>query len=113
MEHFTTEGQWWLPDQPDRRVAGTLTFNADGLELVLYDALRKFEMPKDTVVGDAAPEWEVEPVLHGRARDGRDFTVLEVGGANLKGPFQEVKEVYRPAMALAGCHTRSDLFSEV
>lgn len=113
MEHFTAEGQWWLPDDPDRRVPGTLDFNADGLELVLYDALRKFEMPEDKVVGVAEPEWEVEPVLHGRARDGRDFTLLEVGGANLKGPFHEVKEVYRPAMALAGCHTGSDLFSEV
>ncbi len=113
VEHFTTEGQWWLPDQSDRRVPGTLTFNADGLELVLYAALREFEMLEDRVVDVAAPDWEVEPVLHGRARDGRDFTLLEVGGANLKAPFQEVTEVYRPAMALAGCHTRSDLFSEV
>lgn len=59
-----------------------------------------------------SPEWEVEPVLHGRTREGRDFTLLAVGGANLKGPFHEVREVYRPEMALAGCHTGSDEFSE-
>lgn len=112
MEHFIAEGQWWLPEEPGRRVPGTLTFNADGLELVLYDALRTFEMPEGEVVGVGSPEWEVEPVLHGRTRDGRDFTLVEVGGANLKGPFDVVQEVYRPEIALDGCHTRSDLFAE-
>lgn len=113
MEHFIVEGQWWLPDRAGRRVPGTLTFNTDGLELVLCGPLREFEMPEGEVVRVGAPEWEVEPVVHGRSRDGRRFTLLEVGGANLRGPFQEVQEVHRPSMALAGCHTNADLFSEV
>lgn len=112
MEHFIVEGQWWLPDDPAWRVPGTLTFNADGLELVLYAALHKFEIGEGESVRVGAPEWEVEPVVHGRTRDGRDFTLLEVGGANLRGPFDEGQEVYRPEMALDGCQTRSDLFAE-
>jgi hypothetical protein len=112
MEHFTVEGQWWLPDDPGHRVPGTLTFDADGLGLLLYAALHKFEIPEGQTVRAGAPEWEVEPVVHGRTRDGRDFTLLEVGGANLRGPFDDVQEVYRPEMALGGCRTRSDLFAE-
>lgn len=113
MEHFVAEGTWWLPDDPARRAPGTLTFNADGLELVLYAALHKFEMPEGQTVRVGAPEWAVEPLVHGRTRDGRDFTLLEVGGANFRGPFDEGEDVYRPEMALDGCHTRSDLFAEV
>jgi hypothetical protein len=113
MEHFVVDGQWWLPDDPGRRVPGTCTFNADGLELVLYAALREFEVPKGQVIGVATREWEVEPVVHGTTRDGHDFTLLQVGGAKLRGAWDDVREVYRPEIALDGCHTRCDLFAEV
>ncbi len=113
MQHFTAEGQWWLPETPERRVPGTLTFDGDGLELVLYDALREFTMTEGEVVGVASPDWSVEPILHGRTRDGRDFTLFQAGGLNLRGPFDVTKEVYRPEMALGGCHTNLDDFIEV
>lgn len=95
MEHFTLEGKWWLPGAATRHVPGTLTFNADGIELVLYGSLREFQMPEGQVVHVGAPEWAVEPVVHGGSRDGRRFTLLEVGGANLRGPFDEVRRVGR------------------
>lgn len=113
MEYFTVEGLWWVPDEGQRRVAGTLTFDAEGLELVLYDALREFGIPADEVVGVAAPEWEVKPFVHGMTRDGRRFTLFDVGGANLTGPFDVVEERYRPELALEGCHTSSNYFAEV
>jgi hypothetical protein len=113
MEHFAIEGQWWLPATPDRRVPGTLTFDGEGLELVLVEPLREFVMPTDQVVGVTAPEWTVEAILHGRTRDRRDFTLLDCGGMNLVGPFHEGQEVYRPDMALDGCHTKQDSFLEV
>jgi ApeA N-terminal domain 1 len=113
VEHFTVEGQWWLPAHPARRVPGTLTFDGDGLELVLYDALREFEVPEGEVARVDGPDWKVEPIVHGRTRDGRVYTLFEVGGANLVGPFDEVQEVYRPEIALAGCHTGADNFAEV
>ncbi len=111
MEHFTVEGHWWLPPDPHRRVAGTLSFSTDGLKLVVYDALRKFNAPEVQVLKVGRPEWQVEPIVHGRTRDGREFTLLEVGGANLAGPFKVVERVYRPELALAGSHTAADRFT--
>jgi hypothetical protein len=111
MQHFTVEGTWWLPSGPQRQVPGTLTFGDDGLELVLHDALRQFE-DEGQVHADAL-EWKVEPVLHGRARDGQAYTLFDAGGANLTGPFDLVQETYRPETALAGCHTVVDKFAEL
>lgn len=113
VEYFTVEGQWWLPAQPERRVAGTLTFDGDGLGLIVYDALRAFPTSAGQVVAVGSPDWTVNPIVHGRTRDGKDFTLFEVGGANLMGPFEVVREVYRPELALAGCHTDADNFAEV
>jgi hypothetical protein len=112
MEHFTIEGQWWRPEQPGRRVPGTLTFNKDGLVLVLYDSLREFQIPDGEVVGGGAPEWKVEPVIHGFTRDGDRLTLIDVGGANRVAPFDPVQENYRAEVALRGCHTDEDNFSE-
>jgi ApeA N-terminal domain 1 len=92
VAHFTIEGPWWLPDELAHRVPGTLTFDADRLGLVLYDALRKFEMPEGQAVGVGASEWKVDPIVHGRTREGRDFTLFEVGGSNSSGPFDVVRE---------------------
>ncbi|MDP1792556.1 MAG: hypothetical protein Q8K63_00355, partial [Acidimicrobiales bacterium] len=112
MNHFSVEGTWWFPEEPSRRVPGTLTFYGDTPQLVLYDALRAFEMPAGQVAGVGTPAWEVEPFLHGRGRDGSDFTLVQVGGANLKGPFTEVRETYEVGLVLEGCHSLSDRFSE-
>lgn len=113
MEHFVVEGQWWLPYSPERRVPGTLTFDDDGLELVLYEALGEFVLPESGVAHMGAPEWKVEPVLHGRSRARKDFTLFEAGGANLAGPFFESREVYRPTLALEGSHTKEDRFTSI
>ncbi len=112
MEHFTVEGRWWLPADPQRQVPGTLAFDGDQLELVLYGGLRAFEMPENEVVRADTPDWSVDPIVHGTTRDGQEYTLFEVGGANFVGPFGPDREVYRPALALAGRHTAADDFSE-
>lgn len=112
MDHFSLEGQWWLPAEPEYQVPGTCTFDGDGLRLVLYKPLRNFELPDDGVFEGDFPEWKVEPVVHGRTRDAKRITLFDVGGVNLVGPFDVVKEVYHPELALVGCHTTSDSFIE-
>lgn len=43
MESFSTQGEWWLPQFPDRKVVGTLTFEPnDGARLDLFGALHQW-----------------------------------------------------------------------
>lgn len=112
MEYFTEEGTWWLPERPRRRISGTLTFDRNGLELVLYDSLREFVIPPGETVGVGAPQWEVVPIVHGRTRDGKDVTLFDLGGLNMAGPFDEVTESYTVSLAMTGGHTNGDSFTE-
>lgn len=51
-------------------------------------------------------------MVHGRTRDGRDVTLLEVGGANLQGPFSEAQESYGVELAVVGYHAEDDSFAD-
>ena len=54
MERLEIEGHFWLPDRPDDRVAGTLTFDpADGSELALIGALDS-QLPLSRILGLAS-----------------------------------------------------------
>jgi hypothetical protein len=110
MDYFGIDGTWWVPGT-DHRASGRLTFDADGIELTLQGALREFMVPPAEVVG-VRPEWEVIPIVWGRTNDRRDVTLIDVGGANLRGPFDEVEASYRVGFALIGCHTETDTFAE-
>ena len=113
MKHFKADGMWWLPEESQRRVPGTLTFDDNGLELVLHDALREFVSPAPGTAGVATSGWKVEPIIFGTSHDDRDFTVFDAGGDNLTGPFARVQEVHFPEMVLEGCHAVGDDFAEV
>jgi hypothetical protein len=90
MNYFTFEGVWWLPQSPVRRVPGTLTFDADGLVLVVYDSLAEFTVPAGHVIEGGVPEWKLTPMIHGRRRDGKDVTLLRAEGANLPLRYLEI-----------------------
>ncbi|MBR0783923.1 HEPN domain-containing protein [Bradyrhizobium iriomotense] len=62
-ETFETVGTWFLPDTPDRRVAGTLSSKAERIELELADALRPMQG------GPIRAEIVQYPVIHGITRD--------------------------------------------
>lgn len=90
-------GQWWLPDQPDRRVGGVLDIDLDtGLRLELTDRL----------VGDGHRP-EMAPILHGHA-DGRQVTLLECqpanGGTMTLAQVITTTQVFRTGVALIGVH---------
>jgi hypothetical protein len=59
---FETVGTWFLPDTPDRRVAGTLSSKAARMELHLADSLRPMQS------GPIRPEIVEYPVIHGVTR---------------------------------------------
>lgn len=113
MDFFEIDGVWWVPSGDDERVPGRLTFATGGIELTLQSALRKFTVAPGEVVGVKSPDWEVTPVVWGRTNDRRDVTLLDVAGANLRGPFDEVEESYHVGFALIGCHAEREEFAEV
>jgi ApeA N-terminal domain 1 len=79
MEYFTTQGRFWLPQQPQRAVHGGLTFDEDGIRLEFADSLRAPVARASGVVG-GSPEWAAERVVHGRFRDGNEVTLLRLRG---------------------------------
>jgi Zinc-binding dehydrogenase/ApeA N-terminal domain 1 len=116
MDYFTFEGMWWLPESPERRVPGTLTFDSDGLVLVVYDSIAEFTVPEGQVIEGNVPEWKLTPLIHGRRRDGKNVTLLRAEGANFDGPGPpgrfDVRQTYLIGMALVGAHIADDSFTE-
>jgi ApeA N-terminal domain 1 len=112
MDYFTFEGTWWLPESPERQVPGTLTFDADGLVLVIYDSLAGFTVPEGQVIQGGFPEWKLTPMIHGCRRNGKDVTLLRAEGANREGPSVR-SQTYRIETALVGAHIADDSFTEV
>jgi hypothetical protein len=112
MDYFTFEGTWWLPESPSRQVPGTLTFDADGVVLVIYDSLAGFTVPEGQVIQSGSPEWKLTPMIHGRRRNGKNVTLQRAEGANLEGPSVS-SQTYRIETALVGAHIADDSFTEV
>lgn len=109
---FTLEATWWLPDDPDRRVTGNLTFDDEGVRLVTDGALRPVVLPPGESIRLDSPKWTVMPVVHGRTRDFENVSLLGVSGANLSFPGDEVQESYLVSVALLGGHATHDAFTE-
>ncbi|NEQ75823.1 MAG: hypothetical protein F6K23_23960 [Okeania sp. SIO2C9] len=50
MENIEYSGYWWLPSEPDKKIAGTLTFtNDEGIKLRLIGSLHNFSLLKKTI----------------------------------------------------------------
>lgn len=109
MRYFSESGVFWLPEGPERRIPGTLTFDVGGLVLVVHDSLETFVMSEDEAVG-VSPEWKNFPVVLGRRHDGQDTTLLNVSGISMPGPFDATQERWEADFALTGGHTTSDAF---
>lgn len=112
MEEFTAEGDWWLPGAQAQRVPGSLTSDADGVQLALYGPLHPFVITANKAVRVGKPKRTVTPIVHGRLRDMRTVTLVEVNGYGTVAPFGEVREAYRVDLALFGWHTSEDAFTE-
>lgn len=89
-EPFAIGGYWWLPETPDRKVAGTLTYRpGEGLELELMGLLAGTYNPPFVV-----PEFIEPPLIHGISGEGQAITLYNciqtatgghIGGAGALG----------------------------
>ncbi|WP_293781477.1 HEPN domain-containing protein [uncultured Aeromicrobium sp.] len=104
MEPFEEAGVFWLPTQPDRRIAGKLAVDRDGIGLTVYDSLRPVEFPADQVV-EIKPERVVEGTVLGRLTDREaEVTLLDVSGTSFVLPLGETTESFDVSTALVGGH---------
>jgi hypothetical protein len=111
VDYFAVEGVWWLPESPEHKMPGSLTFDADGLGLTVDGSLVPTVAAPGQVLAQGPPDWTTTPVILGTTRDGRKVTLLATGGANLVGP-KIGRSTYRGGFAVVGAHTRADSFTE-
>jgi hypothetical protein len=110
MEFFVTPGRFWLPRPPRRAVHGSLTFDEDGVRLVLSDPLRAPQVREGGIVSGSS-ELADEAVVHGWLRDGRAVTLLGLRGWSM--PADEMSETWIADFAVTGGHTSGDAFSQM
>lgn len=110
MEYFTSDGTFWLPDQPGRVLPGKLTVNEDGITLELAGSLREPVKPKNGVI-EGSPEWATEGIVHGRLLDDREVTLFQVSGLSM--PVPRVRETWFATFVLTGGLIGEDSFSQV
>ena len=69
MERFEYKGKWWLPQNPDTKVAGIIRFEPS--EMPTLELLGSFE-------GSVFSELNNEQIILGVVEDGaRQFTLIE------------------------------------
>jgi ApeA N-terminal domain 1 len=118
LEERTLEGEWWVPDNPARKVRATLSFTAEGFWLRTKNSalLAPPTFEPDQVVHDLMWEQTTVPVLWGTTDDDRtDVTLFDVGGLRMMLPGDlRGTETWRPDVALVGAHLDATVaFDEV
>ena len=94
-----------MPETTDRVVPGVLTFDEDGVTLVIYGNIH----PPGTEID--IPEWRETPVILGRSHEGDKVSVLHAEGANFTHE-RTAQSVYKVGLALRGVHVDRDMFTE-
>lgn len=103
-DSFELEGFWWLPEAPERRVAGVLKYSqGDGPVLTLTGT---FDPTKEAFGSDM----EDRPVIHGTTEDDKNVSLFKALHMNSKGGFfrEAVQEVYRGHTLAIGWHFESE-----
>lgn len=111
IDSLLIQGVWWLPNRPDRRVAGELALEGDAFELRLDGQFFPVEFTENQVVGVRA-EWKTIDVVHGRTRDDLAVTLATCEGLVMsvpEGPDVSGRETYTPQAAFVGAHLADPL----
>jgi hypothetical protein len=101
MQERTFDGIWWLPDKPENRAGGRLTYSPrDGLLL---------EVLGELLSDDALAETVEVPVVHGAIRQGSSSSITLFDSFHLRrtnrGEFAQ--QTYAPRVASIGAYDTS------
>lgn len=80
-DNFSLRGQWWLPEQPDRKIPGEIIFEADGTQELSLDGPLK-ELASGPLTGLSAP------LIHGHTINGM--------ACNLIDTFEFSRQIHAP-----------------
>lgn len=69
---FKYKGYWWLPNNPDEKVAGILTYTPH--ESIILELLGNFDSEKTPV--ETLFEEETEKIIHGFTSDAKEITLM-------------------------------------
>lgn len=117
VDHFSTDGLWWLPEGPEHRTRGRLTFDSDGLCLALSGSLDE-EDATIPVPWHLDADWATTPIVHGTIDDGSHVTLFKVEPVDFQQRYEDSgasgteRGVYRVDISLHGAHITSDSFIE-
>jgi ApeA-like protein len=104
LEPFEHRGLWWLPEIPDRKVAGVLSFSQDeGAALELIGQLPRPHSDSDPESGEVTISAGLLPRerIVGVSADGKSFT-LETCRATGWGLGGFITETFAPDVVLEG-----------
>lgn len=98
QDSFSHEGFWWLPDNPDERVSGTLSFSQEdgpSLELLgVFGGFLAFNKEMDERI-----------TIHGLTKKGKKVTLLDAFVTNRQMNMPGImNEKYRPHLVCIGHH---------
>jgi len=102
LESFNYQGEWWLPENPDRREKGDIRFSQeDGIELCLNGSFRDFDISKAMMLGEKT---EIYPTILGISAQGnKEFTLVDCFESRFDGSFSGYPtQKCRAGMALIG-----------
>lgn len=111
MDAFDVDGEWWLPEAPDEKVAGRLVVTEDGkAELTLIGALRSLFHGGDSVTtnGTTTATFTDE----GRERSGVYPRILGIAGSKAF-TLEDCFQVHRSTPFLGGLESERVLVSQV
>jgi hypothetical protein len=102
-ESFDSVGEWFLPEAPDRKITGSLSYKDRRIELHLNGVFQA--LGGSVHVGDLAQAY---PLVHGVARDGSPITLME--GRRIGGSFGSApsSETLFATLLVAGAHVSCD-----
>jgi hypothetical protein len=108
-ESFETTGRWYLPESPDRAIAGNLRYSPNGTELDLQEPFNPIRGVLRT--SDKPQQY---PIIHGTTRGGEAVTLLSAqragGTFNMgSGGFGETERVFT-VWSVIGAHLPTGFF---
>jgi len=107
LEPFEYRGLWWLPEQPERSVAGVLKFSQDDAALELIGHLPREDLARDPASGEVQVSIgpESRDRILGLSTDGKRFTLDQCHSTGFNLAFPGIMtERFVPSLILEGHH---------
>lgn len=97
VEELKIKGQWWLPEKPDVKLSGTLTFSPfEGLHLEVQGSFKEVNLPGKLSEPD---------IILGLSHEGQNITLYKCLEISHKRHFSEVSEtIFTANVGFIGAH---------